>query len=414
MSRETDPAGLPPRLLDPGLLDPGLLDPMTHAQALIRCPSVTPREAGALDYLQGVLQDAGFRCWRLPFSEPGSETVDNLYARIGATGPHVCFAGHADVVPPGDEAAWTHPPFAAHIADGVLHGRGAADMKGGVACAVAAALRCLAASGGAPRGSISFLITGDEEGPAINGTRKVVAWLRERGESPDCCVLGEPTSRETTGDTLKIGRRGSLSGLLTVSGVQGHAAYPHLANNPLRGLIAALATLCAEPLDQGSAHFPASNLEVTSIDTGNPATNVIPARTQARLNIRFNDLHTAESLERWLRDRLDAALAPRGLAWSLVFEPAAACFYTPPGAWVEILSACARETTGRTPALDTSGGASDGRFIKDLCPVVELGLRNATIHKVDEQVPVADLETLTVVYERFLQKYFAMAPRTDM
>jgi succinyl-diaminopimelate desuccinylase len=385
------------------------LDPVAHAQALIRCPSVTPLEGGALDYVQRVLEAAGFRCWRLPFSEPGMAEVDNFYARIGDAGPHVCFAGHTDVVPPGDEAAWTYPPFSARVENGTLHGRGAADMKGGVACAMAAALRHLRASGGVPRGSISFLLTGDEEGVAVNGTRKVVAWLRERGEKPDCCLLGEPTNRAVVGDTIKIGRRGSLSALLTVTGVQGHVAYPHLANNPLRGLVRALAALYADPLDSGTAAFPASNLEVTSIDTDNRATNVIPARTQARFNIRFNDMHSAESLERWIRERLEAVFGPLGLAYSLGFEPVVDCFYTAPGAWVDILAECVREATGVEPALDTSGGASDGRFIKDLCPVVEFGLRNATIHKVDEHVEVAELLTVTDVYERFLKKYFVGA-----
>jgi succinyl-diaminopimelate desuccinylase len=401
------------RSAGPGEPNP-FLDPLAHAQALIRCPSVTPLEGGALDYLQGVLEKAGFRCWRLPFSEPGLAEVDNLYARIGEEGPHVCFAGHTDVVPPGDEAAWTHPPFAARIDGGLLYGRGAADMKGGVACAVAAALRHLCANGGRPRGSISFLITGDEEGVAVNGTRKVVAWMRERGEKPDCCLLGEPTCRDAVGDTIKIGRRGSLSALLTVTGVQGHVAYPHLANNPLRGLVRALASLYADPLDEGSAHFPASNLEVTSVDTGNTAVNVIPARAQARFNVRFNDLHNAGSLERWLRARLDAALDATGLSYSLGFEPISDCFFTSPGAWVETLSECIRDATGIAPAFDTSGGASDGRFLKDLCPVVEFGLRNATIHKVDEQVAIEELTVLTDVYERFLMKYLAAAVRPDL
>jgi succinyl-diaminopimelate desuccinylase len=359
--------------------------------------------------MQRVLEGAGFRCWRLPFSEPGLPEVDNLYARIGDGGPHVCFAGHTDVVPPGDEAAWTYPPFAAVIQDGLLHGRGAADMKGGVACAMAAVLRHLRERGGKPAGTISFLITGDEEGIAVNGTRKVIAWMRENGEQPDCCLLGEPTCRQTMGDTIKIGRRGSFSALLTVSGVQGHVAYPHLANNPLRGLVKALASLYAEPLDEGTAHFPASNLEITSIDTGNKATNVIPAKAQARLNVRYNDLHSAESLERWLRTRLDTTLGADGLSYSLGFDPVVDCFYTPPGAWVNILSECVRETTRVVPELDTSGGASDGRFIKDLCPVVEFGLRNATIHKVNEHAPVVELQALTTVYEGFLKKYFALA-----
>jgi len=376
------------------------------AQALIACPSVTPLEGGALELLQRRLTPAGFRCERLVFAGDGSEAVDNLYARIGSGAPHLCFAGHTDVVPPGDATRWSHPPFAAEIADGVLYGRGAADMKGAIACFAAAALDYVAVQGEAFEGAISLLITGDEEGVAVNGTRKVLEWMATHGERPDHCLVGEPTNARRLGESIKIGRRGSLNGTLTVTGVQGHVAYPHLANNPVKGLIAALARCYDTPLDFGSAHFSASNFEVTSIDVGNPATNVIPAKAQARFNIRFNDRHTAEALEALLRAQAAEALSTSGLGFELVYEPANHCFLTVPGPLDAVLSQAVREMTGLTPALATDGGTSDARFIKDLCPVVEFGLLTATIHKVDEQVALTDLAQLTAVYRRFLELYF--------
>jgi succinyl-diaminopimelate desuccinylase len=379
-----------------------MTDTLAHAQNLIRCWSVTPDEGGALSYMEQVLSAAGFACHRLSYSEPGTPSVDNLYARIGDSAPHVCFAGHTDVVPPGDEAAWSHPPFAAEVHDGVLFGRGAADMKGGVAASLAAALQYLCDAQGAPKGSISFLITGDEEGPAINGTKKVVDWLLARGEKPDYCLLAECTSEIEIGDTIKIGRRGSLSARLTVRGVQGHVAYPHKAKNPLPGLLDALDRLRARVLDTGNEHFQPSNLEITSIDTGNKTSNLIPASATARFNIRFNDQHTSDSLKAWIETEVRAALLDRGLTFTLDYEPPCESFLTQPGGFVQKLGAAIRAETGREPHLSTGGGTSDARFIKDLCPVVECGLLNGTAHKVDECAAVADLEKLTRIFARFL------------
>jgi succinyl-diaminopimelate desuccinylase len=376
------------------------------AQALIRCPSVTPLEAGALQLLTRVLAPAGFRCERLTFTEDGTPAVDNLYARIGSGVPHLCFAGHTDVVPPGDERLWSHPPFGGEIADGVLYGRGAADMKGGIACFAAAALDYVASQGPAFEGSVSLLITGDEEGPAINGTCKVLDWMAAKGERPDHCVVGEPTNTKRLGESIKIGRRGSLNGKLTVKGVQGHVAYPHLANNPVKGLIAVLARFYDAPLDYGSAHFSASNFEVTSIDVGNPATNVIPAKAEAAFNIRFNDRHTPAALEALLREQGAQALSGTGLDFALAFEPPNHAFLTEPGPLDALLSQAVGQITGLTPTLATDGGTSDARFIKDLCPVVEFGLLTATVHKVDEQVALSDLAELTAIYRRFLELYF--------
>jgi succinyl-diaminopimelate desuccinylase len=380
---------------------------VSHAQSLIRCRSVTPEEGGALRYLERILSTDGFTCHWLSFSEPGTPSVDNLYARIGTEPPHVCFAGHTDVVPPGDEAAWRYSPFAAEIDGGILYGRGAADMKGGVAASLAAVLEFLGGRHAPFEGSISFLITGDEEGPAINGTKKAVDWLAARGERPDCCILGECTSEAAIGDTIKIGRRGSLSCKLTVRGVQGHSAYPDKARNPLPALIDALNLLKSKPLDAGTAHFQPSNLQITSIDTGNPVSNLIPALATARFNIRFNDLHTSDSLKAWIGGEVSAALRDTGIDYTLGFEPASESFVTEPAGFVQKLSAASQAETGRQPALSTAGGTSDARFIKDLCPVAELGLLNATAHKVDESVPIADLETLTLIYLRFLKLTFA-------
>ncbi len=384
-----------------------MTEAIVHAQNLIRCRSITPEEGGALRYVERELSAAGFTCHRLSFSERGTPDVDNLYARIGGGSPHICFAGHTDVVPPGDEAAWRHAPFAAEIDGGVLYGRGAADMKGAIASALAAASRFLRERRPAFNGSISFLITGDEEGPAINGTRKVVDWLAARGERPDACVLGECTSEASTGDTIKIGRRGSLNCHLRVRGVQGHAAYPEKARNPLPALNDALSLLKLRPLDAGSDRFQPSNLEITSIDTGNPATNVIPATATARFNIRFNDRHTSGGLKAWIEAQVSAALKDTGADYTLEYEPAAESFVTGPGGFVQLLSAAVQSETRHEPVFSTGGGTSDARYIKDLCPVAELGLLNATAHKVDECVPVADLEMLTRIYARFLQLTFA-------
>jgi succinyl-diaminopimelate desuccinylase len=382
-------------------------DPLAHTQALIRCPSVTPNQAGALDYMMERLAQLGLVGVRLGFGVASPPAVDNLYVRIGTSTPHLCFAGHIDVVPPGDESAWTAAPFGAEVRDGVLYGRGAVDMKGAVAAMLAAVERYLGEAGGMPKGSISFLLTADEEGPAIHGTRAVVAWMRERGELPDHCILGEPTHPERMGEAIKIGRRGSLNGHLAVRGVQGHVAYPQRANNPLAGLVAALKRIADEPLDEGSAKFERSNLEITSIDTGNPTVNVIPAAASAKFNVRFNDLHTAASLEAKLHGLIAPPLEAAGLTFELNFESNADSFVTKPEPWIDMLIEASRESTGIAPRLTTDGGTSDARFIKDICPVVEYGLVNRTIHAVDEHTPVADLLALTEVYQGFLRRYFA-------
>jgi succinyl-diaminopimelate desuccinylase len=378
------------------------LDPIELAQALIRCASVTPEDAGAIETLQRALTSLGFTCQRLPFSESGHPEVQNLYARIGTTGRNFCFAGHTDVVPAGDRTAWSVDPFGGEIREQTLFGRGAADMKGGIACFIAALSRFLSANGARFSDSISLVITGDEEGVAVNGTRKVLGWLADKGERLDVCLVGEPTSSRTLGDTVKIGRRGSLSGVLTVRGTAGHAAYPQLADNPLPRLVRMLASL-GEPLDAGTEHFEASNLQLTSIDVGNPANNVIPAGGRAMFNVRFNDRHTSATLEGELRRRLDTVGGSYALDVHVSGEP----FLTPPGPFSELISRAVADETGRRPELSTSGGTSDARFFKALCPVAECGLLNLTIHKPDERVPIADLLTLTNIYERVLNAYFA-------
>lgn len=382
-----------------------LSEAVTIAQALIRCPSVTPHEAGALSYAAALLEDAGFTVERPVFSEPGTPDVDNLYARIGGEGPCLVFAGHTDVVPPGDEAAWTRPPFSGEIADGMLWGRGAADMKGGVAAALAAALQHVREHGAPQKGSIAFLLTGDEEGPAVNGTVKLLQWARERGAQFDHCVLGEPTNPGRLGDAMKAGRRGSLTGSITVHGKQGHVAYPHLAINPIPGM-ARLILALDEPLDAGTAHFDASSLQVTTVDAGNPATNVVPAKVHATFNIRFNDLWTPDTLAAEIRDRLTRA-AGNAVCFDLDFRPTNAdAFLTKPGPFIDIVIEAIAGETGLTPKLATSGGTSDARFIKDYCDVIEFGLVGQTMHQVDEHVAVADIEALACIYRRIIELYF--------
>lgn len=382
-------------------------DPIALTRALIQCPSVTPVEGGALTLLERVLRPLGFEVHRMTFSAPDTPDVENLYARRGTSGPNICFAGHTDVVPAGDESRWSHPPFAGEIVDGTLFGRGAVDMKGAIACFVAAVARLTAGSSGLSTGSISFLITGDEEGPAINGTPKLLRWLKDRDERLDVCVVGEPSNPNALGDEIKIGRRGSLNGWLTVRGKQGHVAYPNLANNPISGLVDTMAALKSDHLDDGTEHFARSNLEVTTVDVGNPTVNIIPAEARARLNIRYNDQHTASSLEARLQATADRILAGRGLDYAWTFARSGDAFLTQPGLLVETMSAAVRAVTGRTAALTTSGGTSDARFIKDACPVIEMGLVNATIHQVDEHVPLADLEQLTGIYSNFVTGYLA-------
>jgi succinyl-diaminopimelate desuccinylase len=381
-------------------------DPVALARDLVRCRSVTPADGGALGVIQARLEAAGFAPHRVTFAEPGAEPIENLYARIGTRGPNLVFAGHTDVVPPGDEASWKYPPFAAEIHDGTLFGRGAVDMKGAVACAVAAAIDYTA---GAPeaRGSISFLVTGDEEGVAVNGTVKLLQWAAARGETFDHCILGEPSSAAAVGDMIKVGRRGSLNGTLVVAGRQGHVAYPKLAHNPIRSLVTLMSAVMAEPLDHGSAHFEPSNLEFTSVDVGNPVVNLIPGEARARFNIRFNDCHSQTSLRALIEARLRAAADTR-IAWHIDWQPSNAdSFLAQPGPFLDLVNAAIKEVTGRAPERSTTGGTSDARFIKNYCPVIELGLVGRTMHQVDESTSVADLQTLTAVYRRIIERYFA-------
>jgi succinyl-diaminopimelate desuccinylase len=378
------------------------------AQALIACPSVTPAEAGALRYLEDVLSRAGFAAQIISFDTPSTAKIDNLYARIGDNAPYLVFAGHTDVVPPGDAAKWRFDPFSGRVADGMVWGRGACDMKGGVAAAVAAALRYVAREG-ALKGSIGFLLTGDEEGPAVNGTVKVVEWATARGERFDHCILGEPTSRAKLGDMIKHGRRGSLTGRLVLIGKQGHVAYPHLADNPLSALGPVLEALSLPPLDNGTSAFDASNLEATSVDVGNSATNVIPGEARIVFNIRFNDVWTPETLRAEIEKRV--ARGAGRMRYELTFDSTnSTAFLTPSGAFTDLVASAVEDVVGLRPALSTSGGTSDARFIKAACPVVELGLVGETMHGVDERVSLADLESLSKIYERVIERYFESPP----
>ena len=384
-----------------------MTDPVSILRDLVRCPSVTPADAGALGVLERLLKDAGFTVERVTFSEAGTPDIDNLYARIGTEAPHLMFAGHTDVVPPGDEAAWTLGPFSGDVKDGLLYGRGTVDMKGGIACSLAAVLDYLAANGGKPKGSISFLITGDEEDVAINGTIKLLKWAKAKGETFDHCILGEPSNVEELGDCIKVGRRGSLSGTLTVDGTQGHVAYPHRAANPLPDIAMLIAALDGEPLDNGNTHFQPSNLEFVSIDTGNKAWNVIPAQARARFNIRYNDHHTEASLKELVEARATKAAGNR-IRQHIEWEPSNAnVFITKPGPFTEIMVAAIHEVTGRKPDLNTGGGTSDARFISHYCPVLEFGLVGQTMHQIDERVPLNDLERLTKIYRGALDRYFS-------
>lgn len=376
-----------------------IADPVALAQSLIRCPSVTPRDAGALDVLEAALKQLGFETHRLTFGHWPDGPVHNLFARIGSDGPHFAFAGHTDVVPPGDVASWSVDPFAAEIADGQLVGRGAADMKGAIAAFVVAVMRHRERN---PGGSISFVITGDEEGPATFGTAPLLEWMEANGHVPDVCLVGEPTSVRALGDTVKVGRRGSLNAWITVLGAQGHVAYPHRADNPITRLVRILDRLKLRLLDEGSDWFDPSNLEVTDIEVGNPATNVIPAKAKARLNIRFNDRHRGAELRDWIA----AVAAEEAPAHELDVRISGEAFFTPPGAFSDVIAAAIEAETGARPDLSTSGGTSDARFIRRLCPVVEFGLVGTSMHKVDEMVPVADIERLARIYEGILLRYF--------
>ena len=376
------------------------IDPVALTQALVRCPSVTPEAGAALDLLQATLEGLGFACARPRFEgDGGTYPVDNLYAKLGEGRPHLAFAGHVDTVPTGGDGGWRHDPFAGVIEDGRLYGRGAADMKSGIACFVAA----LAELGAPPNGAVSLLITGDEERESLNGTVKLLAWAQERGERFDACLVGEPTCPERLGDTAKIGRRGSVTCRLTVRGRQGHTAYPQRADNAAHHITAVLHDLIAARLDEGTDWFEPSNLQVTSIDIGNPAANVVPGEATARFNIRFNDRHTRDSLERWLQARIAAHAA----SFELEVTSNADAFVTAPGPLSEILSQSVRAVTGRTPQLNTTGGTSDARFIQRYCPVIEFGLVGTTMHQTDEHVRVADIEGLTRIYTTFLERFLA-------
>ena len=380
-----------------------LSDPLPLAQDLIRCRSVTPEDGGAIALLARALTSLGFVCTELMF-DGGGPKIHNLYARLGTTAPNFCFAGHTDVVPPGDVSTWRFDPFAAKVENGTLFGRGAADMKSAIAAFIAAVARSQERHGN--RGSISLLITGDEEGPSVDGTVRVLEWLKERGERLDHCIVGEPTAEVTAGDTVKIGRRGSLTGYLRVKGMQGHVGYPDRAKNPLPGIVAIVQRLTARKLDAGTPNFQASNLEFTTLDVGNPATNVIPGDARATFNIRFNTEQSAEALETWIEQECQAALKPFGLTHEIKFTRGAHPFLTKEGPFTALIDKAIAESTGTRPKFSTTGGTSDARFIHHHCPVAEIGLAGATMHKTDEAVSLSDLERLTKIYEAILTTYF--------
>ncbi len=375
------------------------IDPVELSRDLIRRPSVTPADEGALDVLQEALERLGFACTRLKF-----EDVDNLFARYGETAPHFCFAGHTDVVPPGDESGWSRPPFDASIEKGRLWGRGAADMKCAIAAFAGAAARAIET--GKVKGSLSFLITGDEEGPAVNGTRKVLEWLREQEIDIDHCLVGEPSNPEEIGDMIKVGRRGSINCWLTVQGRQGHVAYPHRAQNPIPALMRKLLRLSETPLDEGYERFQPSSLQVTDIHIGNPAHNVIPEKATARFNVRFNPNWTGAAIETWARERAEEVAKEAGVPYSLETIVSGEAFLTTDMDFLHLLQNAVEEKTGRRPELSTSGGTSDARFIKDMAPVAEFGMVGATMHQTDENVAVADITLLTDIYTLIIERYF--------
>jgi succinyl-diaminopimelate desuccinylase len=387
-----------------------LTDPIALSQALVRCESVTPHEGGAITLLQNALETLGFACHRMTFTAPGTPDIENLYARWGTAGPNLCFAGHTDVVPAGDVAAWSVPPFAAEIRDGDLIGRGVSDMKGGIACFLAAVARRLGDKARPVKGSLSFLITGDEEGPSINGTEKVLDWLKARDERLDAAIVGEPSNPSELGDEIKIGRRGSLNAEIVVRGRQGHSAYTQ-HGNPVPKLARIIDRLSSQTLDTGTPEFAPSHLHATVISVPNTASNVIPGVARATVNIRYNDLWTRETIEDWVRLQIEAALGAPSTpqTWEVTFNGTGGVFLTKPGPLVAALTGAIEAVTGRRPALTTGGGTSDARFIKDHCPVVEFGLVNATIHAIDERVPLADLQALTAIYGRFIDAYFDVA-----
>jgi succinyl-diaminopimelate desuccinylase len=394
----------------PDSLAPSVADVVELTRALVRCESVTPREGGALQLLDRTLSPLGFRCERMDFTQAGTDDVANLYARIGDGGKHFCFAGHSDVVPVGDLSSWTIGPFAAELSAGYLFGRGAADMKGAIAAFTDAVSRFLSRRGRDFGGSISLLITGDEEGPAVNGTVKMLQRLAERGETIDACVVGEPTSSRRFGDMMKIGRRGSMTVDMVVRGIQGHVAYPDRIDNAIHRLSALIEVLVREPIDQGSTHFQPTSLQFTTVDVGNPATNIAPGVAKARFNTRFNDLWTSKTLFAHLKERLDRANETLGGNGTIEYsvQVSGESFYTPPGPLSELVAGAVRDVAGIECELSTTGGTSDARFIRSHCPVLEFGLVGESMHKVDEKSAVADLKTLARVYQTMLDRYFAV------
>jgi len=378
------------------------IDPVSLTADLIRCPSVTPEEGGALQLLDELLTQAGFACTRV---DRGG--IANLFARWGDKGHARTFGfnGHTDVVPLGDEAAWTMPPFGAEIKEGVMYGRGATDMKSGVAAFAAAAIDFVTDT--PPDGSVILTITGDEEGDAIDGTTALLDHMETAGEAMDVCLVGEPTCPNTMGEMIKIGRRGSMTAWFTVTGKQGHSAYPHRANNPLNAMARLMDRLASHELDQGTEHFDASTLAVVTIDTGNPATNVIPAQSRATVNIRFNDSHSGASLSAWLQEEVDRVTTEFGVSVDLTIKISGESFITPPGALSDLVATAVEAETGLAPELSTTGGTSDARFVKHHCPVVEFGLVGKTMHQVDECVPIAQITQLKSIYTRILKDYFA-------
>lgn len=384
-------------------------DPVPLLQDLIRCKSVTPAEGGALTLLENTLSQAGFICQRLIFKAEGTPDVENLFARFGTGSPHLCFAGHTDVVPEGHAESWSHEPFAADIADGFIYGRGATDMKGSVAAFAAAAIDFVRTAGKF-KGSISFLITGDEEGPAINGTAKVLHWMRDNNHVPDHCLVGEPSCVDTLGDTIKIGRRGSASFVITVEGKQGHVAYPHKADNPVPKLARFIDRVSFAQIDGGNDHFDPSTLAVTSFDVGNPAGNVIPSHATAKFNIRFSTEHSFASLKQWVDGHIAAVKAELGGVWTCAATKRADAFITEPGAFVGLVQDAVVAETGILPKLSTSGGTSDARFIKDFCPVLEFGPTSATIHQTDERIDIEELRATQAIYGRIMAEYFSNPP----
>jgi succinyl-diaminopimelate desuccinylase len=384
-------------------------DSVAILQDLVRCRSVTPHEAGALTVLENLLSARGFVCQRLIFKDNDTPDVENLFARIGTTEPHLCFAGHTDVVPAGNDTDWTHEPFAAEISDGVLYGRGATDMKGSVAAFAAAAIDYVNANG-KPAGSLSFLITGDEEGPAVNGTIKVLEWMKANGHIPDHCLVGEPSCVDKLGDTMKIGRRGSLSFEVTVEGTQGHVAYPSKTDNPIPKLARFIDWISHARLDDGNDHFGPSTLAVTSVDVGNAAGNVVPARAMAKFNVRYSTEQSYQSLRDWVDAQIAAIKSDIGGRWTVKSYEGAEAFITEPGAFVGLVQDAVEQETGLVPKLSTSGGTSDARFIKNYCPVLEFGPTNATIHQVDERISIEELRATQIIYGRIIAAYFNNQP----